>query len=315
MYWSVLGCIVAVEYVAEWVVCWIPFYYPLKTLFLLYLALPQTQGSTYIYTAHLQPFFASHEQQIDIRLAQVKVYVYTFLQEQARKLWDHVGAALSQQQQPLQEETSQQPQQQDGIIFSLWRSYGPGIMASGAAFLRQAVPPNQGQRQPAQTSTIPFGSMSANPQPFAASMSTLATAQAVQERRRQLEAELAALASASSSSSSSPLSLYSQPANTNTNANPMPMSTPIPAASPAYSRSSSGSDVLHRRERVASGGAGMAFEEVEVPSDVEGYDVDTSKNQDEDEGAGRPVIPQPRGSWFGWGGGSSKGSYERVKSE
>lgn len=63
MYWSVVGAFVALEYVAEWVISWyvhlfqnhcqsaefvvrFPFYWELKTLFLLYLALPQTQVSS-----------------------------------------------------------------------------------------------------------------------------------------------------------------------------------------------------------------------------------------------------------------------------
>ena len=43
----------------------IPFYYGIKTIFLLYLSLPQTRGASYIYEQHLQPFFHTHEGQID----------------------------------------------------------------------------------------------------------------------------------------------------------------------------------------------------------------------------------------------------------
>lgn len=39
-----------------------------KTLFLLYLALPQTQGALY------QPFFHLHELEIDMGLAQLKAH-------------------------------------------------------------------------------------------------------------------------------------------------------------------------------------------------------------------------------------------------
>ena len=64
MYWSVIGAFVAFEYVAEWFITWyavfstsylekwylillkrIPFYWEVKTLFLLFLSLPQTQVS------------------------------------------------------------------------------------------------------------------------------------------------------------------------------------------------------------------------------------------------------------------------------
>ena len=50
----------------------LPFYYLLKTVFLLYLALPQTAGSAWLYQTQLRPFFAAHENQIDTALAQLK---------------------------------------------------------------------------------------------------------------------------------------------------------------------------------------------------------------------------------------------------
>jgi receptor expression-enhancing protein 1/2/3/4 len=82
------------------------------------------------------------------------------------------------------------------------------------------------------------------------------------------------------------------------------------------SRTSSSSDI---RERTNSGTG--RFEEVEVPSDAEGYDVGDSYSG-EGEGSsgydtGRPDAQRRPGSWFGWGTGtgSSKGAYDRVKSE
>ncbi|KAF8973567.1 TB2/DP1, HVA22 family-domain-containing protein [Flammula alnicola] len=49
MYWSVIGAFIAFEYVAEWMVSWLPFYWELKTLFLLYLSLPQTQVHRFVF--------------------------------------------------------------------------------------------------------------------------------------------------------------------------------------------------------------------------------------------------------------------------
>ena len=64
MYWSVIGAVVAFEYIAEWLISWqvltidysvrhtsqtipsscrLPFYWEVKTLFFLYLSLPQIQ--------------------------------------------------------------------------------------------------------------------------------------------------------------------------------------------------------------------------------------------------------------------------------
>ncbi|KAJ7805750.1 TB2/DP1, HVA22 family-domain-containing protein [Mycena olivaceomarginata] len=283
MYWSVLGCIVGVEYVAEWAICWIPLYYPMKTLFLLYLALPQTRGSTYIYTLHLHPFFRTHEAQIDSLLAQLRVYIYTFLQKQLRLLWEHIGASVGQQA-PLEAHPagSAGPPPPEpgsglgGVVGGLWRSYGPGILASGAVFLRPP-PPVPSSRQPANlNSPAGFGQASAS-RPSMFSTST----QSLLERRRQLEAELAALA---------PLT---------------------PAASPSTtlgSRSSSGADLVNRGTREHMDSFGGRYEEVEVPSDGEGYDMGGGNSN------GRPA-PAARGSWFGWGGGGGGAGYERVKSD
>ncbi|KAJ7077802.1 TB2/DP1, HVA22 family-domain-containing protein [Mycena crocata] len=298
MYWSVLGCIVGVEYVAEWVICWIPFYYPIKTLLLLYLALPQTRGSTYIYTNHLHPFFRMHETQIDSLLAQLRVYIYTFLQKQIKTLWEHIGSSVGQP--PLDPQANSgaappppQPNSLGGVVGSLWRSYGPGILANGAALLRPASGPQRAPINMNSPAGIPPSSM------FYRGIEAVdATTQSILERRRQLEAELAALPAVPSS-----LSSLSLPAS--------PGSAPLtPAASPptTYSRNSSGADLVNRapRERTDSVGGRFKFEEVEVPSDVEGYDV-------RDDADGTRPSPQARGSWFGWGGGSK--GYERVKSD
>jgi len=115
----------------------------------------------------------------------------------------------------------------------------------------------------------------------------------VLDRRRRLEEELASLAAADPNA-----------------AVLIPPAGPRPSAS----RVSSDSD-LQNRDRSTSG----RFEEIEVPSDVEGYDVDGLREGEAGYVAGGGPGAAKRGSWFGgWGGsnvGSSKGGYERVKSD
>ncbi|KAJ7220428.1 TB2/DP1, HVA22 family-domain-containing protein [Mycena haematopus] len=317
MYWSVLGCIVGVEYVAEWAICWIPLYYPLKTLFLLYLALPQTRGSTYIYTLHLHPFFRSHETQIDSLLAQLRVYVYTFLQKQIRLLWEHIGASMGQQPPLEAQPAGSAPTPPEpgsglgGVVGSLWRSYGPGIMANGAAFLRPPAPARPGQpttlNSPAAFGAAPA---SASTQSMFYRGGVDAT-QSILERRRQLEAELAALNSAVPSMSM-PVPMP-HPSSLSSLSLPISPNAPLtPSASPSTtmgSRSSSGADLVNRGARERRDSFGGRFEEVEVPSDGEGYDM-------RNESGGRPAATA-RASWFGWGGGGSGGAggYERIKSD
>ncbi|TFK31685.1 receptor expression-enhancing protein 4 [Crucibulum laeve] len=283
MYWSVLGCIVGVEYVAEWLISWIPFYYTMKTIFLLYLALPQTRGSSYLYVNHLEPFFRSHESQIDAALASFKAKVYAFLQERLRALWDHVAATVGQQQQqaamnpsggaintgapPSLSNPASGPAQ---LASSLWTSYGPSILASGTAFLRQAT---------AGTSTT---------RPSAA-LNTPPTSYIRSEVARQSETR--AIASETTAGQSA---------------------IPMPTASPQLfpSRNSSDSS-LYLRERTISG----KFEEIEIPSDVEGYDLGDKEDGASGHVTGRPSARGRNSSWFGGWSGSSKSGYERVKSD
>ncbi|KAH9972538.1 TB2/DP1, HVA22 family-domain-containing protein [Lactifluus volemus] len=139
MYWSVLACVVGLEYLAEWLISWIPFYYLFKMLFLLYLALPQTQGASYLYLTHLEPTLRAHEQQIDAALAQLRARAFSFLQARARMLWDSIVASASTPQ-PAPHDSVSGPTQ---LLGTLWRTYGPAIVAGGTALLqRQGVAPN-----------------------------------------------------------------------------------------------------------------------------------------------------------------------------
>jgi len=280
--------------------CRIPFYYVVKTIFLLYLALPQTRGASYLYTHHLQPFFHTHESQIDATIASLKVRVYTFLQERLRALWDQAVTAIRQQQQqqvapgtatgaestPVVADPAPGPAQ---LALNLWRSYGPGIIATGTALLRQT---------PAVTASNTGTDPAIFNSPAAVAPVRAGNTQSILERRKQLEAELAALskATADTASEAAPASV------------PMPMLASV--ATFTSSRTSSSSDV---RERAASNGK---FEEIDMPSDLEGYDGG-SHGGDRGSGSesGHPNVNQ-RTSWFGWGGtGQTKGKYERVKTE
>lgn len=153
----------------------------------------------------------------------------------------------------------------------LWGTYGPGLLASGAMLLRQA-----------QTSAA---QAAANANAQAGSARRQSGGGSASERRRQLEAELASLQNEGVTGYDMSSAMSS----------PAFESVPMPPADNPSRNSSSGS----LRERTGR----STFEEVEVPSDMEG------------EGAGSPRMPDAarRSSWFGWGGGASE--YERVKTD
>lgn len=281
MYWSVLGCIVGLEYIAEWLVSWVPFYYLVKTVFLLYLALPQTRGSSYLYIYHLQPFFHTHESQIDATLASFKTRIYSFIQERLRTVWDALTMAIGQQQQtnfapaggvtdtgvpPTLADPASGPAQ---LAWGLWRSYGPTIVASGTALLRQGA-------AAAGTSADQAWNSPANTYARRPSAGRQGYGKSLKDRRRELEAELAFINSADNAG------------------------VPVPSASGSFQSSSRVSSDSELRER-GSSFAGR-FEEVDVPSDAEGYDVDGGSAREDRDKAAKPA------SWFGWGSGaSSKG--------
>jgi receptor expression-enhancing protein 1/2/3/4 len=278
----------------------IPFYSTIKTIFLLYLALPQTQGATYVYQVHLHPFFAKHEHKIDQTIAAVRARAYRFLQEKVRAVWQAVlsalapgteaaAAAAAATQGPSMAGPTQPPPTMTNpaggpaqLISSLWTSYGPSILAGGAALIRQtaaatlpgagvgaapAAPSSQRRVNPLNT---PPGSI------FGGRSSDQAAG------RRRLDVELDQLSS-------------------------LPQPIP-PANNPAFSSSASTSSPS-LRERAVSG----KFEEEMKGGEFEGYEVDG------DEFVGGFVPQQPnmpsRASWFGWGQGSRKDGYERVKTE
>jgi len=156
------------------------------------------------------------------------------------------------------------------LLTSFWMNYGPSIIAGGAQLLRQTAQTAQGAAAPpVSTRGVPAATATASAQDSPA---------AVAERRRQLEAELARL---SDSSTSTPGSVTS---------------IPVQIGSSSYLPTSPGSDT-DLRSRVAQ------YEEIEVPSDIEGYDVGPTPTKTTSVPESRPTRPAGRksSSWFPWG--------------
>ncbi|WAQ86728.1 hypothetical protein PtA15_7A456 [Puccinia triticina] len=72
MFWVVMGTIHAIESTLGWFLHWIPFFYQFKSLLILWLTLPQIQGSTYVYVTYVHPFLLEHEVEIDTWLVDMK---------------------------------------------------------------------------------------------------------------------------------------------------------------------------------------------------------------------------------------------------
>ncbi|KAG8910779.1 hypothetical protein FRC01_006138 [Tulasnella sp. 417] len=184
MYWAVIALLAAYEYSVEFLISWFPLYHEVKTLFLLFLVLPQTQGSTLIYQKFILPFLLQHEALIDQQLGSLQGRFFKVAQDQFQNVlqkvfgWQAAQAAANVQEGPrgiqglggagaparpgmpagapsgiIPEGYGVGP---DGSVPAgvqdLWRQYGPSVMATGAALLQgQGAPQPQSQPQPRPT--------------------------------------------------------------------------------------------------------------------------------------------------------------------
>jgi len=64
-YWVVYSCFSLTEGFMEYVLFWVPFYYPIKLAFLFYLFLPQTKGAMMIYESFLSKALRPYVSMID----------------------------------------------------------------------------------------------------------------------------------------------------------------------------------------------------------------------------------------------------------
>ncbi|XP_065920116.1 receptor expression-enhancing protein 1-like [Dysidea avara] len=69
MYWIVYALFSVAETFTDTLVFWFPFYHEVKLLFVLWLVLPITKGSRYLYKKFVHPYLEAHEQEIDAYIA------------------------------------------------------------------------------------------------------------------------------------------------------------------------------------------------------------------------------------------------------
>ncbi|KAI8575029.1 hypothetical protein K450DRAFT_263668 [Umbelopsis ramanniana AG] len=67
-YWTVFGFVQTLEYFADVLLYWFPFWYTFKVLFFLWLALPQFRGAEFLYGRFLRPVLLKAQPDIDTRL-------------------------------------------------------------------------------------------------------------------------------------------------------------------------------------------------------------------------------------------------------
>ncbi|KAI9478657.1 MAG: TB2/DP1, HVA22 family-domain-containing protein [Benjaminiella poitrasii] len=68
-YWTVLGFVQMIEYFSDILLYWFPFYYTFKTIFILWLILPQFRGAQFVYERFLRPFLLNAQPNIERQTA------------------------------------------------------------------------------------------------------------------------------------------------------------------------------------------------------------------------------------------------------
>ncbi|KAF9291224.1 ER membrane protein DP1/Yop1 [Mortierella alpina] len=74
-YWAVYGFVSILESFTDVLLYWFPFYFFLKSVFLLWLMIPSFNGAATIYSRILRPFLVQHRSEIDSHLDNVKARV------------------------------------------------------------------------------------------------------------------------------------------------------------------------------------------------------------------------------------------------
>ena len=264
-------------------------------LFLLFLALPQTQGSTFIYQVHVAPLLRAHENQIDAAVSKMKTQLYAFLQERFQALWEQVTKTMgiAQQQPAPNVGAANPPTLADPLSGAVqmasgwWTTYAPAIIANGAAYIAS-------RQQAAAAQAAQNAASRRNVQAAGYDVSGLGTGSSrptsVEARRATLEAELAALGPAPTADMSDTI----RPSASNNSPSSSSSSVSYGAEAVPRRRTESGVTV----ESGSDGDAGK-YENI-AAEDVGSGGEDSSSNR--------------RSGWFsGWS--ASRQGYERVKSD
>ncbi|GAA5831643.1 hypothetical protein JCM5353_000990 [Sporobolomyces roseus] len=146
MYWSIMAVVWAFQDWIEWSVSWFPFYYEFKTLVILWLVLPQIQGSTYLYQFHLSPFLSSHENDIDHFLSSSRSRLRSLGASYVNRLIHSIRDAVlgTQSQSPAQ---TQGTVQDGGLTQWFNQTNALNVLATGYATLRPLAhaPPKESE--------------------------------------------------------------------------------------------------------------------------------------------------------------------------
>ncbi|KAI3639938.1 hypothetical protein MIR68_002017 [Amoeboaphelidium protococcarum] len=94
MYWIVIAIFSTIELITDIFVFWLPFYYSIKLIFILWLILPFTKGHIYLYRFYIHPTLKKHEPHIDRALQDVQTKAYKTSQTLSQKGFEILRQSL-----------------------------------------------------------------------------------------------------------------------------------------------------------------------------------------------------------------------------
>jgi len=71
MYWIIFALFTTAETLADLLISWLPFYFEIKIVFLIWLLSPATNGTSYLYRRFVHPQLQKHEEEIDKWIAEI----------------------------------------------------------------------------------------------------------------------------------------------------------------------------------------------------------------------------------------------------
>jgi len=85
MYWIIFALFTAGETFADMFISWLPLYYEIKIVFIIWLLSPATKGSSILYRKFVHPRLVKHEKAIDLYIAKASDRSYATLMDVGKK--------------------------------------------------------------------------------------------------------------------------------------------------------------------------------------------------------------------------------------
>ncbi|KAI8338699.1 TB2/DP1, HVA22 family-domain-containing protein [Chlamydoabsidia padenii] len=96
IYWLVTSTYLVVENIADIFIFWFPFYYELKLIIILWLILPQTNGTGVFYTQYMEPFLKANEPYIDQTVVDIQQNVKNKISAYVQKIIHFLRTTISE---------------------------------------------------------------------------------------------------------------------------------------------------------------------------------------------------------------------------